>query len=369
VATAHDPDVARERRSRPARVRKTPTLVAVAPRTIVLFVIVAIGALLLLALLYAARVVLIQLTVAVVLAMAAEPLVEAFERRGLRRGSAVGISFALFALALAAFMYLLLTPLVQETRRLVDDVPQLLQELTHGRGRLGFLEHRFQIVERARAAVDSARLSATTGPALNLIGSAVHAGGAAVFVTFLTLFVQLGGRQWFESLVGLVPEHSRARVRRVGSGISAAVGGYVAGNLVNSVIAGTVTTVVLLVLSVPYAIPLGLVAAVFDLIPLVGATIAAVLVASVALPTRGIATAAIVVAAMALYQQVENNTLQQLVYYRTVKLSPLAIAVSVAAGAEVAGVVGALLGIPAAGALKIVFRELVAWRRGDEAPA
>jgi predicted PurR-regulated permease PerM len=344
-------------------------LVSIAPRTIVLFVIVAIGALLLLALLYAARVVLTQLTVAVVLAMAAEPLVAAFERRGLRRGSAVGISFALFALAIVAFAYLLLTPLITETRRFVDDVPQLLEELTQGHGRLGFLEHRFQIVERARAALDSAQLRATTGPALNLIGSAVQAGGAAVFVAFLTLFVQLGGRQWFESLVRLMPEQGRARVRRVGSGISAAVGGYVAGNLVISVIAGAVTTVVLLALSVPYAIPLGLVAAVFDLIPLVGATIAAVLVASVALLTRGIATAAIVVAAMALYQQVENNLLQQLVYRETVKLSPLAIAVSVAVGAEVGGVVGALLGIPVAGAMKVVFRELVAWRRGEDAPA
>jgi predicted PurR-regulated permease PerM len=369
VAAAPDPHVAPERRSRPARVREAPTLVAVAPRTIVLFVVIAISAVLLLALLYAARVVLTQLTVAVVLAMAAEPLVEALERRGLGRGSAVGITFAFFVLAFVAFAYLLLTPLIDETRRFVADVPQLLQDLTRGNGRLGFLEDRFKIVERARAAVDSAQLGATTGPALNLIRSAVQAGGAAVFVAFLTLFVQLGGRQWFESLVGLAPEQGRARVRRVASGISAAVGGYVAGNLVISVIAGTVTTVVLLALSVPYAIPLGLVAAVFDLIPLVGATAAAVLVASVALLTRGVATAAIVVAAMALYQQVENNTLQQIVYYRTVKLSPLAIAVSVAAGAELGGVVGALLGIPVAGALKVVFRELVAWRHGEDAPA
>jgi predicted PurR-regulated permease PerM len=304
-----------------------------------------------------------------VLAMAAEPVVQALERRGLRRGRAVGLSFAIFVVALVAFAYLLLTPLIDETRRFVDDVPQLLQDLTHGNGRLGFLEDRFRIVERARAAVDSAQLGATTGPALNLVRSAVRAGGAAVFVAFLTLFVQLGGRQWFESLVGLAPEQGRARVRRVGSGISAAVGGYVAGNLVISVIAGTVTAVVLLALSVPYAVPLGLVAAVLDLIPLVGATFAAVIVASVALLTRGVATAAIVVAAMALYQQVENNTLQQIVYYRTVKLSPLATAVSVAAGAEMGGVVGALLGIPVAGALKVVFRELLAWRHGDEAPA
>jgi predicted PurR-regulated permease PerM len=76
--------------------------------------------------------------------------------------------------------------------------------------------------------------------------------------------------------------------------------------------------------------------------------------------------AVIVVAAMVAYQQIENHTLQQLIYHRTVKLSPLAIAVSVAAGAEIGGGVGALLGIPFAGALKVVSAELLAWRRGED---
>jgi predicted PurR-regulated permease PerM len=201
-----------------------------------------------------------------------------------------------------------------------------------------------------------------------VIGSAVQTGGAIVFVAFLTLFVQLGGRQWFASFVDLAPERARTRVRRAGRGVSAAVGGYVAGNLLISVVAGTVTTGVLLATSVPYALPLGLLVAIFDLIPLVGATLATVLVGLVA-ATRGFGTAAIVVASMALYQQIENHSLQQLVYHRTVKLSPLAIAVSVAAGAELGGVVGALLGIPAAGALKVVSAEVVAWRRGEDAPA
>ena len=182
-----------------------------------------------------------------------------------------------------------------------------------------------------------------------------------MFVAFLTLFVQLGGRQWFDSLVGLVPTAQRARVRRAGAGVSSAVGGYVSGNLFISVIAGLVTTAVLVATHVPYPVPLGLVVAVFDLIPLVGATIGTVIVGSVAV-TKGVPTAAIVVGAMILYQQVENHTLQQVVYHRTVRLSALAISLSVAAGAELGGVVGALLGIPAAGALKVVFAELTAWK-------
>jgi predicted PurR-regulated permease PerM len=185
---------------------------------------------------------------------------------------------------------------------------------------------------------------------------------------FLTLFVQLGGRQWFDALVAVAPEGSRVRIRRAGDGIAQVVGGYVAGNLLISLVAGTVTTLVLLATGVPYPVALGLIVALFDLIPLVGATAGTVVVAAVALGTRGFVTAAIVVVAMILYQQLENHVLQQLVYHRTVKLSPLAVALSVAVGAELGGVVGALLGIPFAGALKVVAAELVAWRHGQDPP-
>jgi predicted PurR-regulated permease PerM len=344
---------------------RRPLAVAIAPRTIVVFVAVALGALLLLAAAYAVQTILIELIVAIVLAMAAEPVVQTFEHRGLTRGRAVGVSFGLLALALTVFLYLLFKPLVHETSRLVHDSPQLLDQLSHGRGRFGFLEERFSIVERVQSAVDSGKVSASAGPAWSVVSSAVHTGGQIVFVLFLMLFVQLGGRQWYESLIGLAPENGRPRLRRTGNGIAAAVGGYVSGNLLISVIAGSVATVVLVAASVPYPIALGLVVAILDLIPLVGATLGTVIVAAVALTTNGWATAAIIVAALILYQQVENHVLQQLVYHRTVKLSPLAVALSVAAGAELGGVVGALLGIPLAGAVKVVSRELIAWRRGE----
>jgi predicted PurR-regulated permease PerM len=358
------------RQARPVEVRAAGrtrrTAVTVAPRTIVLLVAVALAGLILLATVYALRTIVIQLVVAIVLAMAAEPLVRAFERRGLPRGRAVGISFALVAIVVFAFGYLLVKPLVDESQRFVHDAPALVQHISRGDGRLGFLETRFHVVEHTRDAVNSGRLTAAAGPAWGVLASAVQTAGALLFIAFLTLFVQLGGRQWFESLVGLAPERGRARIRRAGSGISTAVGGYVAGNLVISVIAGTFTTFVLLALGVPYPIALGVLVGVFDLVPLVGATAGTVVVAAVALGTQGAVAAAIAVVAMIVYQQLENNLLQQLVYHRTVKLSPLAIALSVAAGAQLAGVPGALLGIPFAGAIKVVSSELVAWRRGED---
>jgi predicted PurR-regulated permease PerM len=369
MSTGTKPDLRVRIAPRDGASASAPIPVAVATRTIVLFVAVALGALVLLALAYAARSILTQFVAAIVLAMAAEPLVQAFERRGLSRGQAVGISFGLLVAVLVAFGYLLLTPLVDQSTRFIHNAPQILDQLSSGNGRLGFLERRFQVVERAHDVLGSGGIGATAGPARAAVGSVVHTGSALVFVLFLTLFVQLGGRQWYESLVGLVPERGRARVRRAGEGVSTAVGGYVSGNLLISVIAGAVTTVVLTATSVPYPIALGLVVAIFDLVPLVGATIGTIIVGVVALSTQGVITAVIVVVAMIVYQQIENNVLQQLVYHRTVKLSPLAIALSVAVGAQLGGVVGALLGIPFAGAIKVVSSELLAWRRGEDPPA
>jgi predicted PurR-regulated permease PerM len=352
-------------RRRPRRTRApvgSATQVSIAPRSLLVFIALAAAVVAFAALAYEVRTVLTEFVVAVVLAMALEPLVHVFEKRRLPRGAAVGVAFALVTAALVCFAYLLFQPLVSELDRFAQDLPRLLRELTHGHGRFGFLESRYHIVERARDAVKGHGVSGAAGQSVGIVTGVVQTGGGIVFVAFLTLFVLLGGRQWFNALVGLVPSEHEDRVRRTGAGISRAVGGYVSGNLLISVIAGSVTTAVLLATHVPYPVPLGLVVAVFDLVPLVGATIGTVIVAAVAL-TQGVPTAAIVVGAMILYQQVENHTLQQLVYHRTVKLSALAISVSVAAGAELGGVVGALLAIPAAGALKVVFAELADWRR------
>lgn len=346
----------RTRSHRPASPAQPTPQVVIAPRTLVIFIALVAGAFFAFQLVYAIRTTLIQLVVAITLAMALEPLVGVFQKRGLTRGRAVGVTFGIVAIALIAFAYLLFQPLVTEVDNFTNDLPRLFRELTHGQGRLGFLERRYHVVERVRAAVREHGLDGATGT-LGVLSHAVKTGGEIVFVAFLTLFVQLGGRQWFDSLVSVVPSRHQHRVRRTGAGVSRAVGGYVSGNLLISVIAGAYTTVLLYALHVPYAVPLGLVVAVFDLVPLVGATIGTVIVGSVAL-TQGVATAAIVVAAMILYQQIENHTLQQLVYHRTVQLSALAISVSVAAGAELGGIVGALLGIPAAGALKVVLGEL-----------
>jgi predicted PurR-regulated permease PerM len=135
----------------------------------------------------------------------------------------------------------------------------------------------------------------------------------------------------------------------------------VTGNILISIIAGTSATIVLLIMGVPYAVALGLLVAILDLIPLAGATVAGivVLVAFLHSVPAGIVVLIFIVA----YQQLENHFLQPVIYGRTVQLSPLSVLISVLVGAELAGVLGALAAIPVAGTIQVIVRDRLSARK------
>jgi predicted PurR-regulated permease PerM len=246
-----------------------------------------------------------------------------------------------------------------------EAVPGYIDDLTAGRGRLGWLERDYQLVERVREAIESSGVAGVLGlstTALAVTKSIVNAVIAVVTIAFLTLFMLLEGPAWVERFYGLLPEDAQPRWRKVGHDIYRTVGGYVTGNLAISVIAGVSSTVVLLALGVDYAVALGLVVALLDLIPLAGATIAAVIVSTVGF-LDSITVGLILVAFFILYQQFENHVLQPLVYGRTVQLSPLIVLIAVLMGAKLAGVVGALGAIPIAGAIQVFVLDWLAHRR------
>jgi predicted PurR-regulated permease PerM len=191
-----------------------------------------------------------------------------------------------------------------------------------------------------------------------------------VTILFMTVFMLLEGPTWMERFYGMLPEGSRERWQGIGRKIYLTVGGYVTGNLLISIVAGITSTIVLLALGVPYAVALGLLVAILDLIPLAGATIAAIIVCSIGF-LHAVTAGIILIVFFVLYQQLENHVLQPLVYSRTVQLSPLVILVSVLIGAQIAGVLGALVAIPVAGTIQVL---LLAWleerrKRRDAAPA
>jgi predicted PurR-regulated permease PerM len=336
------------------------------PTTIVALLGITIAVFLLLQVVWIARQVLTWALIAVFLALALNPAVEWFQRHGLRRRSAATAVTVLLVLAGIALLGLLFIPtLVSEVNGFARALPDYVDDITHHRGRLGFLESKYHITERVRREVESggaSRLLGLTGTAVAITKGIVTAILAVVTIAFMTLFMLLEGPAWMERFYALLPDDSRDRWREVGDRIYRTVGGYVTGNLFISVIAGVTATVVLLLLGVPYAVALGLVVAIFDLIPLAGATIAAIIVCTVGF-LHTLVAGIILIVFFIVYQQIENHLLQPLVYSRTVRLSPLAILISVLVGAKIAGVVGALAAIPVAGAIQVVLQFWLEERR------
>jgi predicted PurR-regulated permease PerM len=333
-------------------------------RTIVgvLVILLAVG--IVLYVLWVARHVISWMLISLFLALALNPAVEAVQRRsGRGRATSAGIVYLLALLIVAGLAALFVPPLVSQVNDFVDKVPSYVDDVTKGRGRLGFLETRYHIVERIQDQIKqggtASKLAGFSGTAVSITKSVITAVAGAVTIVFMTFFMLLEGPAWVERFFGVLPEESRPRWRAVAHDIYRTVGGYVTGNLLISVIAGVSSAIVLAILGVPYALALGLIVAILDLIPLAGATLAAIIISGVAF-LHTIVAGVVVVVFFIVYQQVENHLLQPLVYGRTVKLSPLAVLIAVLIGAELAGILGALGAIPVAGALQVI---VVDWQR------
>ena len=339
------------------------------PRTIFLVVTILLGVSIVLYVLWTARHILSWLLIALFLALALNPAVDRLQRRGLGRGVAAGTTFLVALAVVAGFSWLFIPTLADQVTSFANKVPDYVHDLTHGRGRLGFLETKYHIVERIRSAVKEngvGKLVVGAGTAIAITKSVLSAVVATVTIVFLTFFLLLEGPDWMERIYGLFGDDRQARYRRVGHEIYRTVGGYVTGNLLISLIAGVASGIAIWLTGVPFAAALALLVGIFDLIPLAGATIAAVVVVLVALAAEGATAAVILAVFFVVYQQAENHLIQPLVYGRTVQLTPLAVLVSVLVGAELAGVLGALAAIPVAGALQVA---LVEWRRSRLVPA
>jgi predicted PurR-regulated permease PerM len=332
-------------------------------RSVLAVIGLVIAAWALLSILTITRQVITWILVSIFLALALNPAVEWFMRHGVkRRGYAAAITFVLALAAIAGIGYAFIPTLVSQVNDFVQAVPGYVDDLTKGRGRFGFLETKYHIVERIRDAVSSggaSKVLGLTGAAISVTKSVVSIVIGIITITFLTFFMLLEGPAWMDRFYGLLPERSQPRWRRIGHDVYRTVGGYVTGNLLISLIAGTLTTVVLLALGVPYAVALGVIVALLDLIPLAGATIAAIIVGTVAF-LHSITAGIVVVVFFVVYQQIENHFLQPVIYGRTVQLSPLAVLISVLIGAKLAGILGALGAIPVAGAIQVILLE---WQR------
>ncbi|MEV6415927.1 AI-2E family transporter [Kribbella sp. NPDC051718] len=306
------------------------------------------------------------IAIALFLALALNPAVEFFQRRGLRRGFAVATVCILAVVIFALLALVFIPPLVTQITHFVNAVPGLVDELTKGRGPLGFLERKYQVVEEVQKAVSKQGASGVTGAAAPVLGIAKGVAttiSGMIIIAFLTLFMLFEGPEWRHRITYLIPATHRARSERIGAGVYKSVSGFVTGNLLASFLAGAVATVILLIVGVPYALALGLFTAIIEFIPYVGPVVVTVLLSLVAL-TVGPVSALVVFVLMVVYHLVEGHTLRPLIYGHALKLSPLAVLIAIILGAEVAGILGVLVAIPVAGSIQVIVSE-VAGRRNS----
>jgi predicted PurR-regulated permease PerM len=315
-----------------------------------------------------ARQVLTWIFIALFLALAINPLVEWLMRHGIRRRPlAIAVAYLGLIGVILGIAAVFVPTLVREVNSLVDATPGYVQDLTRGRGPLGFLERDYHIVNRVRDALSAGgagRVLGFSDTALAITKGVVTGVVATITIAVLTFFMLLEGGTWLERGIGLLPTASQERWRRIAQQIYRTVGGYVTGAIVIALVAGISSAILLTVLGVPYAIALALLVALLDLIPLAGATAAAVIVTTIAFLSSSVAVGIIVLVYFVIYQQIENHFLYPLIYSRTVQLSPLAILVAVLIGASLAGILGALAAIPVAGAIQVIAVETLRQRHG-----
>lgn len=300
------------------------------------------------------------LVVAAFFAIVLTPAVDLVRRRlHISRGLSTAIVFIAGIAILAGLLYAFISPLVDEGRKFADNFPTYVSDAREGRGPAGDLVRRYNLDERLRDAQASIEDSVASagGGALKVAGRVFGGVVSGLTIFVLSLMMVLYGPEILKNALGVLHPTKRDRVKAVASDCARALTGYVMGNLLISVIAGTLTFIALTIFGVPFAAVLALWTAFADLIPLIGATLGAI-------PTIGVAFLHSTSAGIGMlifyviYQQFENHVLQVVIMSKTVQINQLFVLVSVLIGVELLGFLGALLAIPAAGVIQVIARDL-----------
>ncbi|MEV6020176.1 AI-2E family transporter [Streptomyces sp. NPDC051997] len=299
------------------------------------------------------------LLLAVFVAISLEPLVAWFTRRGLRRGWAVAIVLTGFVVVLGGFLALVIPPVTNEVSSLVDAVPGWLQQVHDHQSALGRLEDRYHVVEKAKQQIGSG--DGATGLAGGVLGAGqmvLSTLTSTAIVITVTLYCMAALPAIKQFCYRFVAVSRRERVEGVAEEIMNRIGKFMLGNLVTSGIAGLATFAWCVATGVPYAAALGIFTALMDLIPIVGSTLAGIVVSLVALSVSlpiAIATAVFYV----VFRVAEDYLIVPRAMKFAVDVHPLVTVLAVLVGGALLGIIGALVAIPAAVAVGLVLDEYV----------
>ncbi len=332
-------------------------------RTVLIVVAVAVA----LYLIYLLQRPLTWLVIAAFIAVAMSGPVNLLARH-MKRGLAVALAYLALVMIPIGLGALLVPSLVGQIENLAENVPEYAQDVTdfvEENKTLNDLNEKYDFTSELQSAADDlpSKIGDAAGVLQDIGVGVVNSIFATVTILILSIFMVGGGARWAEAFVRSQPPDRAARVERAIRDVANAIGNYVGGALIQATVAGVTAFIVLTILGAPFAGPLALIVAFFDLIPVVGATIAAVFIGVVMLfvnfPVGVIVWAVWAIA----YQQIENYVIQPQIQKRAVQVEAFIVLVAVLFGSTLFGILGAVLAIPAAATLQIVWREYRDYRR------
>jgi predicted PurR-regulated permease PerM len=318
--------------------------------------------------LYEVRRTLVWLVVALLFTVALYPVIGWVQRHLTRshRLLATLLVFLVVLILIAGLITLFAIPLAREGALFVQQLPHLIDESRAGRGVIGRLLNRTNALHYLQENQDRIRafLTGLTAPAARVLQTVATGVAGVITIFILALLMVLEGPKLVDGALNLVSDpQRRQRIHQVAADCAKSITGYISGNLLISVICGGLIYAVLKIMGVPFAGLIAIFVAFADLIPLVGATLGAI-VAVTAAAFHSIPALIVVAIFFVAYQQLENHVLQPLILSRTVKLNPLTVIVAILVGVELAGILGALLAIPFAGIIQVIVRDLWDHRKG-----
>jgi predicted PurR-regulated permease PerM len=342
-------------------------------RAVLRVVLIVVTAALALYLIYLLRQPLTWLVIAAFIAVAMSGPVNLLQRY-MRRGLAIALAYVALITIPIALGALIIPSMVDQIENFADNVPQYAQDVTEfveENETLQNLNEKYDITTEIENAANDlpSKIGDAAGILQDIGVGLVNSIFAALTILILSVFMVAGGDRWAQAFVRAQPLDRRERVERALRHIANAIGNYVAGALLQATIAGVSAFIVLTILGAPFAAPLALVVAFFDLIPVVGATIAAVLIAVVMIFVNFPLGLIVWVIWAIGYQQIENYVIQPQIQRRAVEIEPFIVLVAVLFGTTLFGILGAVLAIPAAATLQIVWREYRDYRRELITPA
>jgi predicted PurR-regulated permease PerM len=302
--------------------------------------------------------VLILIVVSLFIAFGLQPVVRWLMRHGIRHSIAVFLVALGFVAALALFVVAIAPVVADQVSTLTENAPGYFDQLQHNR-QIERLDAKYDVIDKAKDYVTKGDLTKQVFGGVLGVGLAILGGLANAFIVIvLTLYFMASLDNVKASLYRMAPASRRETVSSLGDRILEGIGGYVSGAFLVALCAGISTLVFLFIVGLgQYAVALALVVALLDVIPMIGATLGAIVVSAIGLATDlkvGIACVIFYI----VYQQVENYLIYPRVMSRSVDIPGAMTVIAALIGASLLGVVGALLAIPTAAAVMLLVREV-----------